>query len=206
MTKAPRIVAITGGIGSGKSAVARFFEEFGASVVDADLLAREVVQPGTGGLQAVTELFPKQVVTLEDGSLDRKKIGSIIFSDPDKKRALEAILHPRIRTRWLEKLEEFRRSGKRIVVYVVPLLFESSTPMPELDTVVLVTAPEELRVARVVSRDHLPPEAARQRIHAQLPDSQKIPRSDFIISNESTLEELRQRSQQVFNQIASSMM
>jgi dephospho-CoA kinase len=204
MANNPRVIAITGGIGSGKSAVAKLFSEFGAAVVDADTLAREVVQPGSAGLEAVKGLFPEQSVTQVDGALDRAKVGSIIFGDPEKRKALESILHPLIRASWLARLRQLKTTDTALIAYVVPLLFESATPMPELQMIVLVTAPEDIRVARIIARDTISAQAAMQRISSQLPDSQKIPRSDFVIKNDSSLESLREQTAKVFAAIAAT--
>lgn len=198
MTNSTQIVAITGGIGSGKSAVADLFRELGASVVDADQLAREVVLPGTSGLQAVQAAFPTDRLICADGSLDRSRLGALIFGDSTKRKTLEGILHPRIRALWLSKLEQLKNSGATLIAYVIPLLFESQTPMPELQRIILVTAPEQLRIDRIVARDGLPPEAALQRLQSQLPDSEKIKRAHYVISNDSTRERLREQVAKVF--------
>lgn len=195
-----KVVALTGGIGSGKSAVAKLFESRGASVVDADLLAREVVQPGSPGLQAIVEQFSTDLV-LADGSLNRPLLASIIFSDPAKRELLESILHPRIRERWLTKLQELRAGHVPVVVYVVPLLFESQRMMPELEAIVLVTAPHETRVKRIMDRDGFTREMAELRMSAQLPDSEKIAKSDYVIANDGTLQDLEQRADEVWDRL-----
>jgi dephospho-CoA kinase len=203
MAKTTQIVAITGGIGAGKSAVADLFQELGASVVDADQLARDVVLPGTAGLQAVQAAFPAERLIRSDGSLDRQRLGEVIFGDSSKRKTLEGILHPLIRALWLSKLEQLKGPGATLVAYVIPLLFESKTPMPELQKVILVTAPEQLRIERIVARDGLSAEAARQRLNSQLPDSEKITRSNYVISNDSTHADLRKKVQQVFAELTS---
>lgn len=193
-------MAITGGIGSGKSVVTRLFEEWGARIVDADILAREVVAPGTEGLKKVFAAF--EDMELADGSLNRPKLASIIFSDPEKKKLLESILHPLIRKRWLENLEELKKTGSPLIVYVVPLFFESTSEMPEIQQVILISAPEETRIQRIMQRDQFPRELAELRIRAQLPDSAKVDRSDFVIKNDSSLESLTEKASQVFSSLA----
>jgi len=202
MNQAPIIIAITGGIGSGKSAVTKLFESWGASIVDADLLAREVVVPGSEGLSRIAEAFSDQLI-LADGTLNRPKLASIIFSDSGKKHLLESILHPLIRQRWLTKLEELKARGASIVVYVIPLLFESHRPMPELEKIVLVSAPVETRINRIVARDGFSREMAELRIAAQLPDVAKFEQSDFVIVNNGSLAELEQKAKEVFDAIKS---
>jgi dephospho-CoA kinase len=200
MTSAPIIIAVTGGIGSGKSAVAKLFESWGASIVDADLLAREVVIPGSEGLQRVSSAFSKDLI-LADGSLNRPKLASIIFSDPSKKQLLESILHPLIRQRWLTKLDELKKAGAPVIVYVIPLLFESHRPMPELQKIVLVSASVETRIKRIVARDGFSREMAELRISAQLPDADKVDQSDFIIVNDGSFQQLETKTREVFEAI-----
>jgi dephospho-CoA kinase len=198
MAGTAKVVAITGGIGSGKSAVAELFQGLGAAIVDADVLAREVVLPGSSGLRDIQAAFPSELLLQSDGSLDRAKLGALIFADPAKRKAVEGILHPRIRALWLARLAELSQTRAPVIAYVVPLFFESKTPMPELQKIVLVTAPEQLRISRVVERDNLSPEAVLQRLRSQLPDAEKIPKSDYVIANDSTREVLREKVSQVF--------
>ncbi len=197
MTNPSKVIAITGGIGSGKSAVAKLFEEWGAQTVDADLLAREVVEPGTEGFQRVVDNFGEDMV-LADGSLNRPRLASIIFTDAEKKKLLESLLHPLIRERWLRKMEELKKTDAPIIAYIVPLFFESTAKMPEIEKVVLVSAPEEMRIARIMVRDLFPVHIAEQRIKAQLPDSAKIDKSDFVIKNDASLAQLESRAREVF--------
>jgi dephospho-CoA kinase len=203
MTSTPLIIAITGGIGSGKSAVTKLFESWGASIVDADLLAREVVLPGSEGLQRIAAAFSEHLI-LADGTLNRPKLASIIFSDPSKKQLLEAILHPLIRQLWLAKLEALKSAGAPIIVYVIPLLFEANRPMPELQKIVLVSAPIETRMKRIMGRDGFSRQMAELRVAAQLPDVAKFEKSDFIIVNDGSLEELEAKSREVFEAILAS--
>jgi dephospho-CoA kinase len=197
----PKVIAITGGIGSGKSAVAKLFEQWGAQTVDADILAREVVEPGSEGFQRVVQNFGPDMV-LADGSLNRPKLASIIFSDQEKKALLESLLHPLIRERWLSQLEQLKKGNAPLIAYIVPLFFESTAQMPEIERVVLISAPEETRIHRIMSRDLFPRHIAEQRIKAQLPDSAKIDKSDYVIKNDSSLEQLESRALDVFRELA----
>ena len=200
--KYPNVIALTGGIGSGKSSVARFFEKWGAAVVDADQLARAAVAPGTAGLQALTEKFGQQIVE-EDGQLDREKLGTIVFTDPASRKFVESVIHPVVRTMWLEKLELLKRNPMLdLIVYVVPLFFESGMKYPEVKKVVLVTSTEAARVQRVTERDGLSPEAVRARIKAQLSDDEKKRRSDYVVENDSTLGDLEARVRLLFSEHA----
>lgn len=197
------VVAITGGIGSGKSIVAKLFESWGAVVVDADLLAREVVAPGSQGLSRLTAQFSENLV-LPDGSLNRPLLASMIFSDPKKKKIVEATLHPLIRELWLARLHSLRDSSASMIVYVVPLFFESSSPMNEIERVILISAPENTRIQRIMNRDGFSRETAELRIKAQLPDTEKIPKSDFVITNDATIENVTKRARVVFDSIMAS--
>jgi dephospho-CoA kinase len=197
----PKVIAITGGIGSGKSAVAKLFEQWGAQTVDADILAREVVEPGSEGFQRVVQNFGPDMV-LADGSLNRPKLASIIFSDQEKKALLESLLHPLIRERWLSHLQRLKKSDAPLIAYIVPLFFESTAEMPEIEKVILISAPEETRIHRIMSRDLFPRHIAELRIRAQLPDSAKIDKSDYVIKNDSSLEQLESRAREVFRELA----
>ena len=201
MATHPKVIAITGGIGSGKSAVAKLFEQWGAQNVDADILAREVVEPGSEGFQRVVQNFGPDMV-LADGSLNRPKLASIIFSDQEKKALLESLLHPLIRERWLSHLQRLKKSDAPLIAYIVPLFFESTAKMPEIEKVILISAPEETRIHRIMSRDLFPRHIAQLRIRAQLPDSAKIDKSDYVIKNDSSLEQLESRAREVFRELA----
>lgn len=199
----PKVIAITGGIGSGKSVVTKLFEQWGAQTVDADVLARRVVEPGSEGFKRVVEHFSEHMV-LADGSLNRPLLASIIFSDPEKKKLLESLLHPLIRDLWLANLSQLKKAGAPIIAYIVPLFFESTADMKEIEKVVLISAPEETRINRIMARDLFPRNIAEQRIKAQLPDSVKIPKSDFIIKNDSSLENLENQAQEVFQKLVAN--
>lgn len=183
--------------------VTKFFEQWGAKIVDADMLARQVVEPGSEGFKRVVENFSEDMV-LADGSLNRPLLASIIFSDPVKKKLLENLLHPLIRELWLENLEQLKKTAPPIIAYIVPLFFESTAEMNEIEKVVLVSAPEETRIGRIMSRDQFPRFIAEQRIRAQLPDSVKIDKSDFVIKNDSTFTNLEQQARDVFTKLAAA--
>ena len=198
MEQKQTVIAITGGIGSGKSLVASLFETWGAAIVDADQLAREVVAAGSAGLMEIQRAFPDEQLILADGSLNRSKLASLIFADPVSRRKVESILHPRIRQLWLKNLTELQASGKPLIVYVVPLYFESSQKMYEIEKVILVSAPDDLKISRIMARDGFSHEAAELRLKAQLPDSEKIPKSDYVIYNYSTVDAVTDKAREVF--------
>lgn len=197
----PRVVALTGGIGSGKSTVAHFLAECGAAIVDADHLAREVVAPGAPALAEISSGFGAGILS-PNGSLDRKKLGALVFSDEPARKKLEEIVHPRVRSLWLERLAELTRLGSYpVIVYAVPLLFESGQSYPEIEKTVLVVAPEAERITRIVARDKISPEEARQRIAAQLSDEEKLKRSDLVVHNNCNVDELRERVRALFSRL-----
>jgi dephospho-CoA kinase len=184
-------VALTGGIGSGKSSVAARLAELGAVVVDADRIAREVVEPGTPGLAAVVAEFGPDVLR-PDGSLDRAEMASIVFADPDRRAALEAIVHPLVAARSAELIAAAPAGA--VIVYDVPLLAESlgtgRDRSAEFGTVVVVEAPLEARVARLAGRG-LAEDDARARIAAQASDEQRRAIADHVLDNSGDLDDLR---------------
>ncbi|MCA9710470.1 MAG: dephospho-CoA kinase [Myxococcales bacterium] len=183
------VYGLTGGIGSGKSTVAGLLEEYGVPVVSADELSRVVVARGSEGLQAVVAQFGPEVVA-EDGELDRARMASIVFRNAERRRELEAILHPRIRDRFEQVLDALEKAGHEVAVYEVPLLFERNL-QGEMKAVILVTAPLDDRIARVRARDDVTETEVRARIAAQMDEDQKRRRADYIIENNGNLDELR---------------
>ena len=181
------LVGLTGGIGSGKSTVARLLERRGAVVIDADHLAREAVARGTTGFDRVVDTFGRGVLK-PDGNLDRVRLAAIIFSDPERRAALETIVHPEVARLFGERVEELRDSG-RVVVYVSPLLVELGLA-PAFDVVVIVTASPHLRVSRVASDRDLSPEDVRARMAAQATDEQRMEVADVLVDNDGSLADL----------------
>ena len=179
-------VGLTGGIGSGKSEVARRLAAHGAVLIDADLVAREVVEPGTPGLAAVVAEFGEDIL-LPDGSLDRERLGSIVFADAARRTALNAIVHPLVGRR-TQELFEAAPAGA-VVVYDVPLLTENNLARL-YDRVVVVDAPVATQVARLVGVRGMTEEAARARIAAQATRAQRLAIADHVIDNSGTLDEL----------------
>ena len=181
-------IAVTGGIGSGKSAVTARLAERGAVVIDADRIASEVVEPGTPGLAAVVAEFGPGILTPE-GALDRPAMAAIVFSDEERRRALEAIVHPLVGRRSQELLDA--APADALVVYDVPLLAESADlgRADGFDRVVVVTAPVETRVQRLVGRG-LSEEDARARITAQASDDARLAIADLVVDNSGDLEAL----------------
>jgi dephospho-CoA kinase len=185
-------VGLTGGIGAGKSVVAAAFADLGAFIVDTDAIAREVVAPNSDGLLAIARVWPH---VLRNGGLDRGALADIVFADPAARERLNALLHPHIRRVALER--ETRAKPGQIVVHVVPLLFETGYDRL-VDRSVLVVAPLEERVARVVARDKLDEARVRARIAAQIEPEQARGAADYVIENGGDLEKLRARAAAVY--------
>ncbi|QKW27017.1 dephospho-CoA kinase [Streptomyces seoulensis] len=187
-------VGLTGGIGAGKSEVSRLLVEHGAVLIDADRIAREVVAPGTPGLEAVVEAFGPEVLA-EDGSLDRPRLGSIVFADPEKLAALNSIVHPLVGGRSGE-LEE-AAAEDAVVVHDVPLLTENGLA-PLYDLVIVVDARPETQLDRLVRLRGMTEKDARARMAAQATREKRREIADVVIDNDVPLEELRERVAEVW--------
>jgi dephospho-CoA kinase len=192
-------VALTGNIASGKSTVARIWAGLGATLVDADELARRVVAPGTPGLEAVVERFGPGVLSA-DGTLDRAALRGVVFGDDAARRDLERILHPAIGRLRDGEDERLEGAGAAIVVHVIPLLFEVGLEA-EFDDVVLVDAPEEVRLRRLVELRGLPEAEARHMIAAQMPASSKRGRATLIVDNAGSREELERDARSAWREL-----
>jgi dephospho-CoA kinase len=205
MNKSPLIIGITGTIGSGKSAVGEILARYGAEIIDADQLAREVVLPNTPALQEIVRQFGTEVVDTKTKTLDRKKLGEIVFGNPAQKKALESIVHPRIRQLFLDRLEKAKHSQSPpwLIAYLVPLLFESGYAYNELDLTVTVSAPEEQCLARVVARDGCKPEVAKQRLSTQLPAAEKELLADLVVKNTGTIQDLESQVEGLVSKLRS---
>lgn len=192
-------VGLTGNIASGKSAVARVWQRLGAHIVDADELARNAVERESAGLRRVVERFGPGVLE-EDGSLDRAALRAIVFDDDTARAALEQILHPEINRLRQAEEERFERSGECIVVHMVPLLFEAGLA-ERCDVIVLVDAPVDVRLRRIVETRGVDEVEARRMIAAQMPAAQKRARADIVIDNDGPLARLEARAGEVWNDI-----
>ena len=190
-------VGLTGGVASGKSTVAAILAELGAVVVDADLLAREVVAPGTPGLAAVVAEFGDGVLGA-DGSLDRPALGAVVFADEAARRRLEAIVHPLVRARGRE-LEEAAPPGA-VVVHDIPLLAETGQAAG-FDAVLVVDVPVETQVERMVSQRGMSREDAEARIAAQATREERLAVATYVVDNTGTREDLRDRVTEVFEKL-----
>lgn len=192
-------VALTGNAASGKSTVARLFADWGATVIDADTLVREVQRPGSPVLDDIRRRFGPGVIQ-PDGSLDRDALRRIALADPAARAELEGLVHPAVQRRRERLLEAARRRGAAIVVSDIPLLFEVLDPAA-FDVVVLVDAPEPVRRARLLDHRRLPPEDADRLLAAQLPAGPKRARSHIVIDNDGSLSSLQGRAAEAWQRL-----
>jgi dephospho-CoA kinase len=176
-------VGLTGGIGSGKSEVSRRLAERGAVVVDADVLSREVVAPGTDGLAEVVAAFGEQVRSA-DGTLDRPALGALVFGDDDARRRLEGIIHPRVRARAAQL--EAAAGADAVVVHDIPLLVETGQA-DSFDVVVVVDAPDDVRLDRLVRTRGMTPQEAADRMGAQASREARLAVADHVVPNDADL-------------------
>ena len=193
------LVGLTGGIASGKSYVASLLTEFGASTIDADQVAREVVVPGTPGLVQVVGAFGYEIL-LSSGELDRAKLGAIVFADPKKRLELEGILHPLIKARTTQLIGE---QASEIVVYAVPLLVEANVDYP-FDAIITVEAGVENQVSRLMQSRSMAESDARARIEAQTSASDRESRANFVIDSSGTKEQTKRQVELVWQKLIES--
>jgi dephospho-CoA kinase len=191
-----RIIGLTGGIASGKSTVARFFQSQGAALIDADQLAREAVEPGSRGLAGVVAAFGAGVLA-QDGWLDRKGLGAMVFADSRKRRRLEAILHPEIKRLAEERIARAVEAGHRVIFYMAPLLIEAGAT-DRVDEVWVVTVHPELQLERLMLRDGLSREDAQRVVNSQMPLKEKERLGRVVIDNSGTPEETGKRLAEIW--------
>jgi dephospho-CoA kinase len=189
-------VALTGGIATGKSHVRAEFERLGVPTIDADTLARDAAAPGSPGLEAIVARFGPGILTAA-GALDRRRLGAIAFSDPHARHDLEQIIHPIVRARtdeWFAALDR----GQPFAIADIPLLYETGRER-DFDEVVVTTCSEDTQVRRVMQRDSVSEQEARQRLAAQLPTSEKVSRADYVINTDGSYDETNRQVRKVYD-------
>ena len=187
------LYGLTGGIGAGKSTVCRLLQELGITVVAADDVGRQVVAPGSAGLAAIVTAFGPEVLD-SHGALDRRKLGALVFADVEKRQQLEAIMHPLVKQHSQAIFAELTQAGVPIIVYESALLFETDRHL-EMQGVIVVTASEAQRIARVQQRDGSTEAAVRARLQAQMDEAEKRQRADYVLENNGDLDDLRRQVQ-----------
>jgi dephospho-CoA kinase len=193
-----KLIGLTGGVGSGKSTVAGILRDLGAEVVDADEATHAVYAPGTPGFDAVVREFGPEYV--RDGQVDRGRLGRLVFDDADARRRLNAIVHPLVRDWMAERTREAAERGAEVVIQDVPLLFENGIEYL-FSSVVLVYAPEQVQVERLVQGRGLDEDRARAMIAAQMPIDEKRRRAHHVVDNSGTREETRRQVEEIWAQI-----
>ncbi|MCL5953015.1 MAG: dephospho-CoA kinase [Nitrospirae bacterium] len=191
------LLGLTGGIAAGKSYVGRLIARRGIPVIDADVLAREAVSPGSEGFREVSRAFPRAI---RQGEIDRAALGRIVFSDPVSLSRLEGIIHPRVRQAFYREKERLR--DEPVVVYEVPLLFERGIDR-EVDSTLVVDVPESLQLTRLLARPHMTEEEAKRRMASQIGRQERLSRADFIISGSLSEEETEKELSRILGEIMS---
>ena len=191
---------VTGSSGSGKSQVCKLMADLGAYVVSADDLARQALAPGSAGLKLVHELFGEKVFSGEE--LNRKALQEIIFADKALKQKLEEITHPIIGKLAEEAFTTLAKQGSKILLYDCPLYFESKLREKKFRGIILVTASDEVKIARLIARDGILEPTARQRLSHQASDEERVPLVDFVIKNNGSLLELKSKVEKIFQLLA----
>ena len=194
-----KLVGLTGGIASGKSTVAKILHQLGAAIVDADLLSREVVAPGHDGWNEIVATFGREVLQA-DQNLDRQKLRTLIFNNPEARKQLEAIIHPRVRALAEQRIREHGEAGYAVVVYEVPLLFEGDL-QHWLRPVILVACNVDTQRQRLQQRDGLDAAAAQKHIDAQMSLEDKRKLADYVIENDGSLADLESQVRAVLAKI-----
>lgn len=195
-----KIVGLTGNIASGKTEVAKIFEELGAKIIDADEIAREVVEPGEPAWQEVLDEFGRDILN-SDGSINRKKLGEIIFNDDEKREQLNRITHPRIMNKIKETIDTYKKENVKLVVIEAALIVEKRGLLKVIDELIVVSAEEETQIGRIMTRDGLQKEEAISRIVAQMPISEKVKHATYIIDNSGTLGETRKQVEEIWKKL-----
>lgn len=191
-------VGLTGGIATGKSTVSRMFAELGVWVLDADRAARAVVEPGEPAWCEVKQAFGAEYF-LPDGHLDRAKLGKLVFADEQARKKLEGIIHPKVYELMEREASQREVAGDKLVIFDIPLLFE--TGYEKLDKTIVVYVPLAVQLKRLMERDGLNKEEAEKRIAAQMPMEEKIARADFVIDNSGGVESTRQAVQELWQRL-----
>ncbi len=194
------IIGLTGGIATGKSTVSKMLTELGAFVIDADAVAREIVEPGTPALAEIAAVFGEEVID-DEGRLDRGALGEIIFAEDDARARLNRITHPRIARRMMETAKEAGERGFQWVVYDAALIVENNIHEALAGLIVVMCSPQT-QLDRLMKRDELTQEQARSRIESQMPLSEKVAVADWVIDNDGSLETTRRQVRELFDDLS----
>ena len=193
------VVGLTGGIASGKSVVSKTFKKLGLPIINADLIAREMVKPGEVSYQEIVDHFGKGILN-PDQTINRRKMAKIIFSDSKERERLNSILHPRIVEKIKRRIRDFKERGERIVILDAALLIEAGE-LSLADKLIVVTVSPKIQVKRLVQRDHLTEREAKERIATQMPLSEKVKLADYVIDNSGSVKKTIRRTKEVYHKL-----
>ena len=199
-----RKVGLTGGIASGKSTVSGMFRKLGVPVIDADMIAREVVAPGSRALEAIVDAFGEEILT-EEKSLNRARLGEIVFSDPTKKKVLEGILHPEIIAEQDRRLKDLEREGRTPVAIVDAAVMIESGSWKRFDSLVVVDCEESQQISRLRLRNGMNEDEAARRVDAQMPLSEKVKYADHVIDNRGSIDDTRKQVEELMKLLSRGM-
>lgn len=194
-----KTIGLTGSVATGKSTVSKMIQKAGIPVIDADIAARKVVEPGTAGLKEIINYFGADIL-LEDGTLNRPKLANIIFKNKEKREKLNAITHPRVKEYMLAERKRYFAAGEQVVFFDIPLLFESHLESL-VDQIVVVWVTPETELKRLMRRNHLTEEEALERINSQIGIDEKAKKADLVINNDETLEKTEKQVADFIDQI-----
>jgi dephospho-CoA kinase len=197
--KMTRVIGLTGGIGSGKSTVSRFLADLGAVIIDADKIGHEVYRPDTGTWRKLVKTFGSGILATYN-TIDRKKLGAIVFGDETELKRLNAIIHPQITEIIKKRIADYRRQGVSVVVVDAPVLFEANAKNL-VEEVWVVVSNEANVIKRAIARTSLPEEQIRSRIRSQLSNEERIKRAQVVIHNDGTAEDLQKKVHKLWNQL-----
>ncbi|MCC2928143.1 dephospho-CoA kinase [Bacillus sp. LBG-1-113] len=191
------VIGLTGGIASGKSTVANMLIDKGITVIDADIIAKQAVEKGMPAYLQIIDEFGEDIL-LENGDIDRRKLGALVFTNEQKRLALNSIVHPAVREEMLKRRDESIANQETFVVLDIPLLFESKLESL-VDKIIVVSVTKELQLERLIKRNQLTEEEALSRIRSQMPLEEKVSRADNVIDNSGTLEETKQQLEEILS-------
>ncbi|WP_339191272.1 dephospho-CoA kinase [Bacillus sp. FSL K6-1003] len=191
------VIGLTGGIASGKSTVANMLIDKGITVIDADIIAKQAVERGMPAYRQIIDEFGEDIL-LENGDIDRRRLGALVFTNEQKRLALNSIVHPAVREEMLKRRDESIANQETFVVLDIPLLFESKLESL-VDKIIVVSVTKELQLERLIKRNQLTEEEALSRIRSQMPLEEKVSRADNVIDNSGTLEETKQQLEEILS-------
>ncbi|MEC1687238.1 dephospho-CoA kinase [Bacillus mojavensis] len=191
------VIGLTGGIASGKSTVANMLIDKGITVIDADIIAKQAAEKGMPAYRQIIDEFGQDIL-LENGDIDRRKLGAMVFTNEQKRLALNSIVHPAVREEMLKRRDESIANQETFVVLDIPLLFESKLESL-VDKIIVVSVTKELQLERLIKRNQLTEEEALSRIRSQMPLEEKVSRADNVIDNSGTLEETKQQLEEILS-------